>query len=197
MTGSAKVRSTEAIDDFQRALAKFERRAHNALDTLSSEMRRAVSWLEHDCPAHWKNETVRAEDLAHQAELDLKRCLLSPAAGERPACREQRAALKTAQARLEYCREKRERVQHWKRRMQHEQFEYEARLGQLLRILEVELPTARAKLQVIERRLHEYQIERPPDFEGSRPGAAGTSGPTEVRRRAPEETDDTSENSES
>ncbi|MCG8450984.1 MAG: hypothetical protein MI725_15560, partial [Pirellulales bacterium] len=143
--------------------------AQHALDTLSAEMRRALDWLEHDCPALWKKETKLAEDAVHQAKLELERCLMFPMAGERPACREQRAALKKAQARLEYCREKRERVKHWNRQLQHEQFEYEGRLGQLQRMLEIDLPTARGRLQAIVRRLDEYQVERPPEASERRP----------------------------
>lgn len=82
--------------------------------------------------------------------------------GERPACREERTALKKAQSRLEYCREKVEKVRYWNRQIQHEMMEYTGRIGQLKRMLESELPAARARLQQIVRRLDEYQIERTP-----------------------------------
>ena len=162
MSGSAQVRSTESIEQFRIALTKFESRSQDALDTLSSQLQRAVMWLEHDCPAYWKKQTKAAEDDVHQAKLDLERCLIFPVAGESPACREEKAALKKAKVRLEYCREKKERVKHWSRQLQHELFEYEGRVGQLRRMLETDLPTARAKLQLIVRRLDEYRIEQAP-----------------------------------
>ena len=162
MSGSAQVRSSESIEQFRAALAKFESRAQDALDTLATELRRASNWLEHDCPAHWKRQAKLGEDAVHQAKLDLERCLIFPVAGERPACREERAALKKAQQRVEYCREKNERVKHWSRQLHHELFEYEGRIGQLQRLLETDLPKARARLQQIVRRLDEYRIEKPP-----------------------------------
>ena len=162
MSGSAQVRSSESIEQFRGALAKFESRSQDALDALAAQLQRAIMWLEHDCPAYWKKQTKLAEDAVHQAKLDLERCLMFPVAGERPACREEKAALKKAQLRLEYCREKSERVKHWNRQLQHELFEYEGRVSHLQRLLETELPIARARLQQIVRRLDEYRIERPP-----------------------------------
>ena len=144
------------------ALEKYCTRSENAIEAMSSKLRRATDWLDHECPGYWKKQIKLAEDAVHEAKLNLERCLMFPTAGERPACREERAALKQAQKRLDYCREKRERVQHWRRQLRHEVFEYEARLGQMKRLLEIDLPDARSKLQLISRRLEEYQIERPP-----------------------------------
>ena len=162
MSGPAKVQSIAAIEHFQAALARFEQRAQDALETLTGELRRAIDWLEHDRPAYWKRQDRLASDAIHQAKLDLERCLTFLVAGERPACREERANLKQAQIRLEYCREKSERVKYWNRQLQHELFEYEGQVSHLQRMLEIELPAARAKLQQLVRRLDAYQIERPP-----------------------------------
>ncbi|HCK42431.1 MAG: hypothetical protein CMJ72_11475 [Planctomycetaceae bacterium] len=163
MPGPAKVHSVKAIEDFRVALSRFEQRAQHALEALTAEVRRSLEWLEHDCPAYWKKQIRHSEDAVHQAKIELERCLMFPVAGERPACREQRAEFKKAQARLEYCHEKHERTKYWNRQLQHEQFEYEGRLGQLQRMLEIDLPAARSKLQSMERRLEEYRIERPPE----------------------------------
>ncbi len=162
MPSPAQVRSVDALEHFRAQLVKYEQQVQSALETLSSEIRRANEWLQYDRPRHWKQQTKLAEDTAHQAKLDLERCLIFPIAGEKPACREEKGVLKKAQQRVDYCREKSERVRHWKRQMQHEMYEYEGRVGQLRRILETELPAARAKLQQIVRRLDEYQIERAP-----------------------------------
>lgn len=162
MSSGAKVQSIEAIESFHGALAKFERRAESALETLSGELRRALDWLEHDRPAFWKEQHRLATNEVNQAKLRLEHCLMFPVAGERPACREEKAELKKSQARLEYCRAKRERIKHWNRQLQHELFEYEGRIGHFQRLLEVELPIAKAKLKQLVRRLDEYRIERPP-----------------------------------
>ena len=162
MPSPAQVRSVDALEHFRTQLVKYEQQVQSALETLASELRRANEWLQYDRPRHWKQQTKLAEDAAHQAKLDLERCLIFPIAGEKPACREEKGVVKKAQQRVDYCREKSERVRHWKRQMQHEMYEYEGRVGQLRRILETELPAARAKLQQIVRRLDEYQIESAP-----------------------------------
>jgi hypothetical protein len=163
MSGPAHVGSVAAIERFRVSLVDFERRVHGALDTLTGELHRASDWLDHECPAHWKQQEKLAGDAVHQAKLDLERCLIFPIAGEKPACREERAMLKKAQDRLEYCRDKRALVRHWRGVWQHEQYEYQGRIGHLRRLLEVELPAARAKLNLIIRRVEGYAIERPPD----------------------------------
>ena len=45
MPGPAQVRSTEAIDALQVALAKFHERVQNALDSLDSNLHRAGDWV--------------------------------------------------------------------------------------------------------------------------------------------------------
>ncbi len=163
MSGPAQVRSTPAIEALALALAAFEKRVQTALDTLDGEMHRTEDWLEHDRPGHWKRELHEAEDMLHQAKMDLERCLMMVVAGQRPACREQKAAVAEARARLAYCREKGDVVKKWQRNFRHESLEYRGRIGQLRRALEHDVPKARAVLQKIVRRLEEYQIERPPE----------------------------------
>lgn len=163
MSTPAQVRSTEAIEGLRRALIKFQERVQNALDTLDGELRRASNWVEQDRPSHWKTQTHDAEDAVHHAKLDLERCLMMTVAGERPTCREQKAALVAAKARRAYCQEKNEAVRRWQRNFRHEQFEYEGRIGQLRRMTEADVPRAAALLKTILRRLDEYQIERPPE----------------------------------
>lgn len=162
MSGPAQVRSVAAIERFRVSLVEFEKRVQGALETLASELQHESDWLSHACPAYWQQQEKHAEDAVHQAKLDLERCLIFPVAGERPTCREERAVLTATQDRLEYCREKRQLVRHWRGVLQHEQYEYRGRLGHLRRILETELPAARAKLQLIIRRIEGYTIERPP-----------------------------------
>lgn len=162
----AQVRSTDAVEALSAALARFAERVQNALDALDAEMHRADDWIEHDRPGHWRTQIREAEDRVHETKLDLERCLLMTMMdGQRPACREQKAALAEAKRRLEYCREKAERVRHWQRSFRHEMFEYDGRIGQLRGLLDQQVPAARGVLAKIARRLEEYQIERPPETE--------------------------------
>ena len=163
MSTPAQVRSTDAIEALRLALVRFRERVQSALDTLDAEIHRTSNWVEHDRPAYWKQETHNAEDAVHQAKLDLERCLMMTVAGERPACREQKAALDAAKIRRAYCQEKNDAVRRWQRNFRHEQFEYDGRIGQLRRMIEVDVPKSAAVLKMILRRLDEYQIERPPE----------------------------------
>jgi hypothetical protein len=187
MSSPAQVRSTDAIQALQASLARFQQRVQTALDALDGELRRTADWVEHDRPSHWRNSTHQAEDDLHQAKLDLERCLLMSLAGERPACREQKAALRAAQQRLSYCRDKLDAVKRWQRNFRHEQFEYDGRIGQLRRALEHDVPIARALLNKIIRRLEEYKIERPPEASGANLEAPYSLPIDATSRQAPEE----------
>ncbi|TWU23727.1 hypothetical protein [Bythopirellula polymerisocia] len=185
MSESANVHSVEAIERFRAALAQFEKRMQGALDTLTAELQRANNWLEQDCPHFWKEQEKLAADAVHQAKLDVERCLILAVTDERPACREERAALAVAKNRLTYCHDKKGLVKHWRGVMNHEMFEYSGRIGHLQRILETELPAARAKLQLIVRRVEGYQIERPPDYQEAVPGATRIARDSESSGAAP------------
>jgi hypothetical protein len=193
MPGPAQVRSTDAVEALSAALARFAERVQSALDALDGEMHRADDWIEHDRPGHWRMKIREAEDGVHQGKLDLERCLLMTTVdGQRPACREQKAALAEAKARLEYCREKAEKVRHWQRSFRHEMFEYDGRIGQLRGLLDQQVPAARGVLAKILRRLEEYQIERAPESTlAAEPDSAAANPSTLTRSPLP--TDETTQ----
>jgi lysyl-tRNA synthetase class I len=178
MSSSAQVRSTDAIEALRVSLLKFQQRVQNAIDVLDGELHRASNWVEHDRPAYWKQQTHDAEDAVHAAKIELERCLMMTVAGERPTCREQKAALDAAKIRRAYCQEKCDAVRRWQRDFRHQQFEYEGRIGQLRRAMELDVPKAAALLQTILRRLDEYQIERPPLSSAPNGPAAATANHT-------------------
>jgi hypothetical protein len=173
MSGQAQVRSTDTIEGFNVALARFAERMQNVLDTLDGELHRADDWIEHNRPSFWKAQVRHAEDQLHQAKLDLERALLMTTAdGQRPACREQKAAVELAKGRLEYCRDKADKVKHWQRSFRHEMFEFDGRIGQLRGLLDHQIPQARAVLSRILRRIEEYQLEQAPDLSALSQSAA-------------------------
>src|SRR5687768_10610782 len=157
---SANVQSLEAVEAVRGALASFIGQVSDALTELETEMRRVMQWLEHDRPRYWKTQVRLSTDRAHEAQQALHRCLMFPIGDERPSCYEERAALKAAQARLAYCEQKAERVRHWQRTLEHELFEYQGRISQLLRVVEVDAPQAIGILHKILRQLGEYQSLR-------------------------------------
>ncbi|MCI0334456.1 MAG: hypothetical protein L0228_14655 [Planctomycetes bacterium] len=160
MSTPANVHSLESIEAVRNALSLFDERVTDALTEIGAELRRMLEWLEHDRPRHWRSQVRLATDRVHEAQQALHRCLMFPIANERPSCYEERMELKNAQARLAYCLEKVERVRHWQRSVQHELFEYEGRISQLTRLVEVDVPQAMGVLTRIVRHLEEYQSLR-------------------------------------
>jgi hypothetical protein len=161
MSNSANVQSSEAIEAVRAALLSFIEQASDAITTLDLEMRRVVEWVEHDRPRHWKNQNRLATDRLNEAQAELHRCLMYPKTiNERPACHEERQAVKVAQARVDYCQRKAERVNHWKRILPHDVAEYKGRISRLKRLVEFEVPAAIGILERILRRLEEYNAIR-------------------------------------
>ena len=178
MPTPAQVRSVDAIEHFRHQLSKYEEQVQVAIEALTSELQRANNWLRNDRPGYWKKQTKLAEDAVHEAKMNLERCIMFPTvSGERPACREEKAALRKAQSHLKYCQEKIERVRYWNRQIQHEMLEFSGRIGQLKRMLETELPAARARLQQIIRRLDEYKIEQTPTARPPEPAPTNETNP--------------------
>ncbi len=161
MSTRANVHSSAAIEAVRNSLIAFVEQVSDALAILETEMRRVQEWLEHDRPQFWRRQIHVATDEVNKAQADLHRCLMFPApGGERPSCYEERQALKEAQSREAYCRAKAERVRHWVRTLQHEVFEYQGRISQLVRLVEIDAPRAIGVLEQVLRRLEEYRSVR-------------------------------------
>ncbi|MCC7474777.1 MAG: hypothetical protein IT425_05240 [Pirellulales bacterium] len=163
MPGPAKVYSTEAIEAARLALVSFIEQITDALSELGGEMRRVQEWLEHDRPAYWRHQVRVSIDQVHESQQALHRCLMFPVANERPSCTEERAALKKAQARQAYCEDKTQRVRHWQQTLRHELFEYEGRISQLVKLVEIDVPQAIGVLSRIVRTIEDYQALRSAD----------------------------------
>lgn len=157
MPGPAYVHNTEAIESVRAALASFAHQVDEGLTEVAGESRRLLDWLEHDRPRYWKTQVRIAWDAVEQAKKDLHRCLMYPVGDHRPSCTEQRAALKKAKARLDYCEQKYERLKHWCREVRHELFEYEGRISQLKSCGEVDVAQAIAALGRLLARIEEYR----------------------------------------
>lgn len=161
MPNGANVQSTEAIEAVQAALRSFMDQASDSIITLELEMRRMLEWVEHDRPHYWKNQNRLAVDHLNEAQAALHRCLMFPkTVSDRPTCYEERQAVKLAQARLDYCQRKADRVRHWKRVLPHEISEYKGRISRLKRLVEFEVPAAIGVLEKILCRLDEYSALR-------------------------------------
>ena len=106
-----------------------------------------------------------AHDQVHEAQQALHRCLMFPIADERPSCYEERAAPEESAGPAGVLRGKgRSAFGIGSERVQHELFEYEGRISQLVRTVEVDVPQAMGVLtQDIARHLEDYQAVRATD----------------------------------
>lgn len=187
MPGPAHVRSTEAIEAFRQALIRFEERASASLDALGVEVKRASDWIQHDRPAYWGEQLRQAEETLHDSKMELERCLMMTVAGERPTCREQKQAVQDWKARIDYCRDKLETTRTWQRKFSHDVLEHHGRIGQIRRMLEVDLPAARETLQKIVRRLDDYKLELPPAAPYIEPVQQVAADPAKPKSPSPSE----------
>ena len=160
MSQPAHVRSIDAIVAFKSSLLRYRQRVQDALALLDTEMRRVLEWLEHDRPRYWQKEARRASEQLTQAKVELERCLMFPVADERPACREERAAVHAARARLDHCEDQVEAVRHAAREVRHELFQYQGRMASLSQTLEADVPRATALLERVLTALDKYQSVR-------------------------------------
>lgn len=157
MPDQANVQSSDAIEQVRAALLQFAKQAEEGLTECRVEMRRFVDWMEHDRPKFWKRQVQLAHDGVQKAKQDLHRCLMYPVGvNDRPACTEERALLKKAEAKLAYCQQKQERLKHWIREISHELHTYEGRTTRLREVIEVDTPAAAAALSRMLVSLEQY-----------------------------------------
>lgn len=157
MSDTANVRTSDSIEAVKAALANFAVQVEEGLSEIEGEMRRTLDWLEHDRPRYWKERVRLSWDGVAKAKSELHRCLMYPIGPqERPACHEERAALKRAEAYRAHCEEKAERLKHWIREIRHELYEYEGRITKLKETVAVETPGAVAALDRILQRIEHY-----------------------------------------
>jgi hypothetical protein len=157
MNSSANVQSFDAVIAVRASLVAFGDQVEQALSMVDLEMRRLLDWLEHDRPRFWRTQLRMARDEVTAARAALHRCLMYPIGDERPSCREEKATLKLAEARLRYCEEKAERLKHWTREIRHEMFEYDGRIRQLTELVEYDAPLAIGILTKLLTHLEEYR----------------------------------------
>lgn len=171
---SAKVQSFDAIQRVREEVLKFAYRSGDSLTEIDGEVRRVIDWIEHDRPAYWKERVRRAFDGVTEAKAVLQRCLMYPINDEQPSCREERSDLKKAEAQLEWCRQKQQRLREISRVLRHEMHEYRGRTAQFKQWIEVDAPQASADLERIADSLERYAATTGPRTSGTSTGGSGT-----------------------
>jgi hypothetical protein len=184
MNEAANVRSVDAIRDFRQAVVKFRDQASQALASVDVEIQRTLDWLGHDQLKFWKEEIRRREDGVNEAKMDLHRCQLSKnAAGETPACSDQKVALAKAKKRLVEAEEKIEKVRQWLLIIEQEISEYKGPSQQLANTIDAILPKS---ISVLDRKLaslEAYLNTAAPAVEAPVASSSAESSVEDIRKR--------------
>ncbi len=157
MSPAAKLTSIDAVEKMSATLAKFGEEVAAALDQLDIESKRAMEWIGHDRKMHWETQVRRNRDGISEARSELERALTyRGVAGQRPACREERAELEKIKRRLHVSEGKIEAVRHWKNSIDHQVLELVGSMSQLAQWLQADLPRAQGMLKQMMTTLESY-----------------------------------------
>ncbi len=157
MSPSAKLISIDAVEKMSVALTQFGEEVAVALDQLGIESKRALEWIRHERKAHWATQVRRNRDAVSEARSQLERALTyRGVAGQRPACREERAELEKMKRRLHVSEEKVEAVRHWTNAIDHQVLELIGSMSQLAQWLQADLPKAQGVLKRLTTTLEAY-----------------------------------------
>jgi len=187
MSPSAKLTSIDAVEKMSATLAKFGEEVATALDQLDIESKRAMEWISHDRKMHWETQVRRNRDGISEARSELERALTyRGVAGQRPACREERAELEKMKRRLHISEGKIEAVRHWKNTIDHQVLELVGSMSQLAQWLQADLPRAQGVLKRMMTTLESY-VATPATTDDAPAETATTSGTTSRIERAAED----------
>jgi len=161
MRQAARVLSTDALRDFQAALASYSAKARESLRAALMDIRHVLDWLERQL-ALWQREAERRHEevLRCRNELTLAR---SAPESYRHAVTEREIDLRKAQARLREAEEKVAHVRRWRRALPQALNEYELPMRRLGGFLDGDARHALAVLDVRIAALDAYVALAAPD----------------------------------
>ncbi len=185
MTGSAKVTSVQAVDEFRGALSLFREEVTEALIGIDMEAQRVLNWLKHDQMRFWGTQVRRRQERLSEAKAELHRKQLTSFDRENKSFVEEKQALRRAQRQVEEAEEKLKKTRRWAMEVERAIGEYKARIQALQGVLDMDLPKAAGQLTEIVKSLEAYLDLAPPETakntpqhareEGNSPSADGSS----------------------
>lgn len=156
MSDSANVSSIEAICEFATAVVRFQEEARTCLTAMDSQLRQVQAWLEQDRPVFWKHEIESCTRHVADARIRLHQCRMRRVGDFRPTCFEEQKDLEQAKRNLEFAQKQIPAVKRWNIAAQHEANEFHGRAGQMIQMLEREIPRLLALLRFSIDRLEAY-----------------------------------------
>ena len=170
MSGSANIRSLDAIREFRAALIVFLQQVGDALLSLNEQVFVAVDWVENERPRFWDREVLRGYDDVAETRIALEtNRMRKEGFGHRPSLAEEKKALETAKRRLAYCQQKVEIVKQTGISLRHEADEFLGRLSTLQRAVEADLPKMIGMLERMLLSLEAYSETAEPTESPSNP----------------------------
>ena len=165
MSQQAKVNSVVMLKELRSSLAKFAETASTALDEVSSDIQRTLTWLTEDRRRHWKNQIRLRQERYVQAKLALKRKGIFDIAlaGMRSSAIDEKKALAIAERQLREAERRLARTQSWMLRIEKELSDYRAATQGLSGAIDMDIPNARARLEKMVESLEAYVALAPPE----------------------------------
>ncbi len=147
MGQAARVKSIDALQAISAALVCFHDDAQSALDNLEMELRRALQWINQDCPGYWKQEHRLARDGVTEARLQLENAkMFRQVADEHKSFIEEKKALERAKRRLQIAEDKIAAIPHWAVLIERAVNEFRGSRSQFANWLDADYPRAVAAL---------------------------------------------------
>jgi len=164
MSGTANVKSIDALKRFQAAVLIFQEDARLCVSALEMQLLRMITWLEHDRPVFWKREIENCYREMGEARIRLHQCKMRRIGDFRPTCFEEQKDLERLKKDLEFAQKQIPVVKYWNVCAQHEANEYHGRASQLTRAIERDVPHLLGLLHQAIDRLEAYNNVQVPEF---------------------------------
>ncbi|MEM7227989.1 MAG: hypothetical protein AAF432_04155 [Planctomycetota bacterium] len=143
------------MHEFRTALIAFQDVVKTTLSGATSDVQRAIGWLEHEQVAYWERERRKWTELVARAKSDLYRKQVSSTDG-RASDADERRNLAKAQERIHQVEAKIERTRQWGRQLEREYMMFRGQCGALLTAAESEMPKAVHRLDSLVEALERY-----------------------------------------
>ncbi|MEO6848480.1 MAG: hypothetical protein ABI443_12255 [Chthoniobacterales bacterium] len=153
MATQANITSLDALEHFRSSLIIFIKKAHNAIDGVSEDIRRTRTWVQSDQRVHWENEVKKRRRAYDQAQQDMLAAKLS---SMRDDLTLPMSIVRKTKAAIEEAEDKLRKVKHWGRNYEAAIDPGSKRLESLRQILDGDMKDAVTLLVQIQKTLGGY-----------------------------------------
>ena len=153
---SARIESTEVIKGFRAQIVEFNETCRQAVTGIGSDSQRTRQWLQHDQHRHWTMELKKADELVRQARSAYILARFGADHLRKPSYIEEQKILRKAERRKEEAENKIRVIKKWESSLEQQTQKMMGPITQFSFTLELEVPRALAKLDLMVEKLEEY-----------------------------------------